>query len=153
MDEVSHNPELPRFAGQNGCAAAACESARRLTLPRSVAVDGLLDALERDIYQAADRCWQLQEREVQLRGGVLRHKAVTVQVGGLRSPSAAARNACRAVRKQQRQGTMQQSGPQCSSGVGPAGPILTPPLADPACTHTHAPRTLASGTAGGSVPA
>jgi hypothetical protein len=50
------------------------------------AVDGLLDALERDVYQAADRCWRLQEREVQLRGGVLRHKAVMVQVGQLGRP-------------------------------------------------------------------
>jgi hypothetical protein len=39
----------------------------------------LLNGLEREVYQAADRCWRLHERQVQLRGGVLRSKAVLVQ--------------------------------------------------------------------------
>jgi hypothetical protein len=43
-------------------------------------VGGLLDTLERDVYQAADRCWRLDDRSVQLRGGLLR-KSVVVQVG------------------------------------------------------------------------
>lgn len=50
------------------------------------AVGGLLDALERDVYAAAERCWRLEDKVVTLRGGAaavvtLRAKAVCVQVG------------------------------------------------------------------------
>lgn len=48
-------------------------------------VGGLLDALERDVYSAAERCWRLEDKVVTLRGGAaavvtLRAKAVCLQV-------------------------------------------------------------------------
>lgn len=44
-----------------------------------IAVSSLLNALERDVYSAADRCWRLQDRPLQLRGGLIRSKNVVLQ--------------------------------------------------------------------------
>ena len=62
------------------------------------AAGGLLDALERDVYSAAERCWRLEDKVVTLRGGAaavvtLRAKAVCVQVRRQRKCPTAAANA------------------------------------------------------------
>ena len=60
-------------------------TARRNSLCFMIAVSSLLNALERDVYSAAERCWRLEDKVVTLRGGAaavvtLRAKAVCLQV-------------------------------------------------------------------------
>ena len=70
----------PPFRHRRRPAATAADLPLLPTPSITCSVGGLLNTLERDVYQAADRCWRLADRSVQLRGGLLRGKSVVVQV-------------------------------------------------------------------------
>ncbi|KAL4425738.1 hypothetical protein ABPG75_009754 [Micractinium tetrahymenae] len=60
-------------------ASAAAEQLLSHTREYKSGVSSLLDALERNAYLAAERCWRRQDRSVQLRGGLIRSKNVVLQ--------------------------------------------------------------------------